>query len=58
MMQGTQSQYSVATWRDGVGGEVREGFRKEGTHVCLRPIQVDVWQQPSQYFKVIILQLQ
>ena len=31
--------------RDGVGREVREGFRKEGTHVCLWPIHVDIWQK-------------
>ena len=34
--------YSSAIWR-------------EGTHVCLWPIHVDVWQKPSQYCKVIIL---
>ena len=29
----------------------------EGTQVYLWPIHVDVRQEPSQYFKVIILQL-
>ena len=42
----------------GWGAEgVGRGFRSEGTHVCLWPIHVDVWQKPSQYCKVIILQL-
>ena len=44
---------------EGWGGEgsVGEGFRREGTHVCLLPIHVDVWQKPSQYCKVIILKI-
>ena len=57
MMQGAQSRCSVTTWREGTGREVGEGFRGEGTRVCLRPIHVDVWQRQSQYCKVIILQL-
>ena len=28
----------------------------KGTHVYLWPIHIDVWQKPSQYYKVIILQ--
>ena len=57
MMQGSQSQCSMKTWRDGVGREVGEGFRREETHVCLWPIHVNEWQKKSQYYKVIILQL-
>ena len=38
---------------DGVG----EGFRREGIHVCLWLIHVDVWQRPTQYCKALILQL-
>ena len=34
-----------------------EGFRIRGTHVYLWPIHANVWQKPSQYYKVIILQL-
>ena len=49
MNQGTQSQYSGTTWRDRVGREVEEGFRKGGTHVYPWLIHVDVWQKPSQY---------
>ena len=49
MTQGTQSRCSVTTWRDGVGREVGGGLISEGTHVCLWPIHVDVWQKPSQY---------
>ena len=33
------------------------GFRMGGTHKSLWPIHVDVWQKPTQYCKVIILQL-
>ena len=32
-----------------VGREVGGEFRMEGTHVYLWPIQIDVWQKPSQY---------
>ena len=44
---------------EGWGGEARRGrgFKREGTHVCLWPIHVDIWQRPSQYCKIIILQL-
>jgi len=43
---------------EGWGGEggVR-GVQDWGTHVYLWLIHVDVWQKPSQYFKLIILQL-
>jgi len=37
---------------DGEGdGRVQDG----GAYVCLLPIPVDVWQESSQYCKVIIL---
>ena len=32
-------------------------FKREGTYVYLWLIHVDIWQKPSQYCKVIILQL-
>ena len=32
-------------------------FRREETYVYLWLIHVDIWQKPSQYCKVIILQL-
>ena len=57
MMQGIQSLYSMTTWKDGVRRVVGGVFRREGTHVRLWPIHADVWQKPSQYCKVIILQL-
>ena len=42
---------------EGWNGEGRgRGFRMGGTHVHLWLIHVDVWQKPSQYYKVIILQ--
>ena len=56
MMQGTQNWCSVTTWRDEMGREVGEGYRRDETHVCPWRIHVDLWQKPSQYFKVIILQ--
>ena len=36
---------------EGWGGETRRGggFKREGTHVCLWPIHVDVWQKLPQY---------
>ena len=37
--------------------EMGEGFRKEETYIYLWLIHVDVWQKPTQYCKVIILQL-
>ena len=40
---------------DGVGGG--RGFKREGTHVYLCLIHVDVWQKPTQHYKAIILQL-
>ena len=46
--------------RDNLGGRggVRcGGVRREGTHVYLWLIHVDVWQKPTQYCKAIILQL-
>ena len=32
-------------------------FKREWTYVYLRLIHVDVWQKPTQYYKLIILQL-
>ena len=32
-------------------------FKTEGTYIYLWFIHVDVWQKPSQYCKVIIVQL-
>ena len=36
-----------------VGGK----FRREGTRVYLWLIHVDVWQKPTKYYELIILQL-
>jgi len=57
MKQGTQSWCSGTTLRDRVGREMGGGLRIGGTPVYLWLIHVDVWQKPSQYCKVIILQL-
>ena len=43
--------------RDRMGRVMGGGFRMVGTHVYLWPTHVDAWQKPSQYCKVIILQL-
>ena len=43
----------IITW----GGRQEGDSGWEGTHVYLWPIHVDEWQNPSQYFKVVILQL-
>jgi len=43
--------------RDRVGREIGAGFRMGETGVYLWLIHVHVWQKPSQYCKVIILQL-
>ena len=37
--------------------DLGEGFSGEGTYVYLSLIHADVWQKPTQYYKVIILQL-
>ena len=43
--------------RGGIGWEVGERFKKEGTYLYLWLIHVDVWQKPIQYCKAIVLQL-
>ena len=43
---------------EGWGGEGDgRGVQDGGIHVHLWLIHIDVWQKPSQYWKVIILQL-
>ena len=39
------------------GWKVGGRFKREGIYVYLWQIHVDIWQKPSQYCKVIILQL-
>ena len=56
MKQGIQSRCSGKTQMDGVGREVGGGLRL-GRHVHPWLIHVNVWQKPSQYGKVAILQL-
>ena len=41
----------------GMGREVGEGLKREGIYIYLRPIHVEVWQKPSQYCRVSMLQL-
>ena len=40
-----------------MGREMGGRFKKEGTYVYLWLIQVDVWQKPTNYCKVIIFLL-
>ena len=40
-----------------MGWEVEGRFKREGTDVYLWLIHVDMWQKPTQYYKVITLQL-
>ena len=40
-----------------MGSEVGGAFSREGTRAYLWPVHADVWQKPSQYCKVIVLQL-
>ena len=51
MKQGTQSQCSGTTQRDGAGREVGGGFRMGEPHVYLWLIHVDVWQNPPYYLQ-------
>ena len=55
--QGTQTQYTGTTLRDGMGREVGGGASGWGTHVHPWLIHVSVGQNPLQYYKVISLQL-
>ena len=43
---------NIEEW-DGVEGR----FKREGTYAYLWLIHIDIWQKPSQYCEVIILQL-
>ena len=56
---GNSNWGSVITQRGGEGWEVggREVQDREGTHVHLCLIHVDVWQKATRYYEAIILQL-
>ena len=59
---GSSIQCSVIArggWGERLGGgeRWRGALKREGTQVYLWLIRVDVWQKPSQYCGVIILQL-
>ena len=41
-----------------MGRDVGVGFEREGTHVYLMPIRVNVWQKPSQYCNYPLFLLQ
>ena len=56
MKLGTHSWCSETTQRDGVGKKVGKGFRMGG-HMHPWLIHVNVLEKPSQYCKVITLQL-
>ena len=48
---------SVTTYRGRKGWEMGGRFKREGTHIYLWLIHVDVWQRPTQYCEAIFLQL-
>ena len=48
----------MTTKRDGMEWDRIGGrFKREGTYVQLWLLHVDIWQKPTQYCKVVILQL-
>ena len=53
MTQGTQMGTLYQPTGVWMGREVEGRFKKEGTHVYLWLINVDVWQKPTQYCKEI-----
>ena len=54
---GSSNWCSVTTLWGGVVGKVGGKFKMEWTYVYLWLIHADVWQRPTEYGKVIILQL-
>ena len=56
MRQGDQSRCTGMTPRDGMGGEVGEGF-KMGNICTPMADSCECWQKTAQYCKVISLQL-
>ena len=54
---GSSNQCSLITQTGGMGWEVGERFKIEGTYVCLCLIHVATWQEPTQYCKAITVQL-
>ena len=56
MRQGDQSRCTGMTPRDGMGGEVGEGF-KMGNICTPMSDSCECWQKTAQYCKVISLQL-
>ena len=47
----------MTTSRGGMGWELGERSKREGTYAHLWLIHVNLWQKPTQYCKAIILQL-
>jgi len=47
MMQETQSQCSVTTYRGEMGRKVGGRFKKQGTYVYLWLIRVAIWKKPQ-----------
>ena len=57
MTQRAQIRCSVETLWGGMVWEVGGRFKREGTQVYIWLIHVDIWKRPTQYCKLIILQL-
>ena len=51
---GSSNWCSVTTYRDDMGWEVGQNFKREETYLYLWLIHVDAWQKPIQYCKAII----
>ena len=47
----------MTTERGGVGREVGEGLKTEGTYLHLWLTHADAWQRPRQHWKATLLQL-
>ena len=54
---GSSNQVLCDNLKGSEGVEMGGRFKKEGTYVYLWLIQVDVWQKPTNYCKVIIFLL-
>ena len=55
---GSSNLCSVTTQRGGMGWELGGKFTSEGSYVYLWLTHADVWEEPAQYCKAIILQLE
>ena len=55
MTQEAQTWCSVTPWRSGMQWAVRRMLKRDGTYATLWLIHADAWQEPTQYYKAILL---